>query len=68
MTFEQSGEDKTANGTMNMSNDGIICLHPNRPYHFVWMAVSERWPLGKTISSTFANDKKQLFNSLKFIK
>lgn len=67
LTFEQSGEDNTANGAMNMNNEGMICLHPNRPYHFIWMAMSERWPLNKSSKPAFADDKKQFFNSLKFI-
>ena len=67
LTFEQSGEDNTANGAMNMNNDGMICLHPVKPYHFIWMAMSERWPLGKFGRSSFPEDKKQFLNSLKFI-
>lgn len=67
LTFAQSGEDNTPNGAMNMNNEGMICLHPNRPFHFIWMAISERWPLGKSGSPAFADDKKQFLNSLKFI-
>lgn len=65
--FEQSGEDSTSNGPMNMSNDGLVCLHPRRQYQFIWMAISERWPLGQTPNANFSEDKNQFFNSLKFI-
>lgn len=65
--FEQSGEDSTPKGSMNMSNDGMVCLHPRRKYQFVWMAMSERWPLGRSQSANFSEDKKQFFNSLKFV-
>lgn len=64
--FEQSGENNTPNGSMNMSNEGMVCLHPRRQYQFVWMATSERWPLGKSPSASFSEDKHQFFNSLRF--
>lgn len=67
LAFEQMGEDNTAKGVMSLNNEGMICLHPSRPYHFVWMALSERWPLGKSRSSTFSDDKKLFFSSLNFI-
>jgi len=67
--FDQSGEDNPASGAMkmNMNNEGMICLHPNKPFHFIWMAISERWPLDKPGSPDFAHDKEQFLNSLKFI-
>ena len=67
LAFEQSGEDNTPSGAMNMSNQGLICLHPSRPYQFIWIAMSERWPLGKSGSASFSKDTKLLFDSLKFL-
>jgi hypothetical protein len=67
LSFQQSGQDHPASGSMDMSNDGIICLHPKRPYQFIWLSISERRPLGKPPYDKFADDKKQFFNSLQFI-
>ncbi|MBL7544038.1 MAG: hypothetical protein JNL11_09485 [Bdellovibrionaceae bacterium] len=65
--FEQSGEDSPAQGPMSMNNDGLICLHPKHKYQFVWLAITERRPLGKPVSESFAEDKKRLFESLDFL-
>lgn len=67
MFFEQSGADQTAQGMMSLTNDGMICLHPKRPYTFIWMAISERRPLGKGRTAALEEDKKQLFATLDFI-
>lgn len=67
MYFEQSGEDSSAQGPMSMNNDGLICMHPKQKYQFVWMAITERRPTGKSVSDTFADDKKHLFESLEFL-
>ena len=67
LVFDQTGIDATAKGPMNMNNDGIVCLHPRKPYKFIWMAISERWPIGRPMSLTFNDDKSRLLNSLKFV-
>lgn len=66
LMFDQVGVDNSPKGPMNMSNDGMICLHPTRPYTFIWMGISERWPLGKTASATYQDDKKRFLQSLEF--
>lgn len=67
MYFEQSGEDSPAQGPMSMNNDGLICMHPKHKYQFIWLAISERRPLGKSVSGSFAEDKNRLFESLEFL-
>ena len=59
--FEQTGEDHASQGSKSMNNDGMICLHPKRKHQFIWLAISERRPLGKPVSGTFAEDKKRFF-------
>lgn len=67
MYFLQSGEDNTVGVSMRMSNDGLICMHPKHKYQFIWLAVSERRPIGKPVSELFEDDKKKLFDSLEFL-
>ena len=64
--FNQVGEDNGSHGAMNISNDGMICLHPTRKYQFIWMAISQRVPVGKA-GENLAEDEKRFIGSLRFL-
>lgn len=63
--FKQLGEDRGVSPSMTITNDGIICLHPKNSNLFIWMAVSERRPLGAA-ALVSPNDEEKFFNSLQF--
>ncbi len=64
--FKQAGEDQGPQQVMNMTNDGMICLHPTKKYNFVWMAISQRTPLGRS-PENLTEDEKLFFDSLSFL-
>lgn len=63
--FSQNGQDRPGSVVMDMSNDGMICLHPTKKEYYIWLAISERRPVGKP--SSVDADKTQFFESLKFL-
>jgi hypothetical protein len=65
LKFYQNGVDNAPESKMLLSNDGMICIHPTRPYKFIWMALSERVPFNKKLSD-LSDEEKSFFESLDF--
>ncbi len=65
LSFEQTGVDSVSDKALQILNDGLICLHPNIAYHFIWMALSYRSPKN-IVRSYLASDKTLFFDSLNF--
>ena len=54
-------------GLMKIANDGIVCMHPSRPAHFIWMLLTERTPVKKEYTFSI-EDKNKFWNTLEFLK
>lgn len=63
--FDQIGKDRAPKGEMNLSNEGMICLHPQKEYKFIWMALSARSPVNAPVVN-LSEEKKNFFDSLEF--
>ncbi len=66
LSFNQLGQDNGSKDIMRLSNDGMICLHPKRRYQFIWMAISQRSPIGKP-AEDLTDDENRFFSSLRFL-
>ena len=66
LSVTQKGEDQTERGPMTLMLDGRVCLHPSKPYTFIWLSISERRPAGSAIGPTFSKQKNEFFESLEF--
>jgi hypothetical protein len=65
LKFYQTGIDNADSGKMNISNDGMICIHPTRNMQFIWMSLSERVPFNKSLSD-MSKDEKNFLETLDF--
>ena len=65
LSFSQIGTDPSPQGSMNLINVGRICLHPEKAYRFIWMALSARSPKGSPLLD-LSDDKTSFFGSLEF--
>jgi hypothetical protein len=64
--FTQVGEDIGMQPPMQLTNDGMICLHPKREKQFIWMAISQRVPMSASLEDMTADENK-FFDSLQFL-
>ncbi len=66
MFYQQMGQDLGPRGAMDLATEGMICLHPSHNNKFIWMAMSQRVPVGKK-REDLSTDKAKLFSSLRFL-
>jgi hypothetical protein len=65
--YTQEGEDSETKSPMTLTNDGMICLHPNGSHKFIWMVLSERRPAGKLAREISTEDENKFFYSVQFL-
>jgi hypothetical protein len=66
LSYEQTANDDAPTGPQDLSNDGMICIHPSRKMMFIWMVISERHAVGKSKLAT-DSDEQKFFGSLGFL-
>ena len=63
----QTAEDHAMGDPKKLRSDILICIHPLRLFHYVWLGISEKSPKEKSFSETYESDKNNFFTSLSFV-
>ena len=65
LTYQQSGKNAPGDPLATL-NEGMVCLHPTRERQYIWVTLSLRHPPKARVSKEFAEDKKRLFDTVRF--